>query len=397
MRILLIHNRERKTGGESVAFDRECSDLRRLGHSILVLQKDNRDFESAPAWRKAWLTLCSILNVPGVVTLRRAIRQFAPDVAVVHNPFPLWSFTAYWALMRFGIPIVHVVHNFRLRCLNGLYFRNGAPCTLCSDGRWLRGVRYACAHGSRMRSLGYGIITQSVWPLGIVRRIAAFRVLSEFTRARLVEMGVPSQRIHVIPNASPPLSSGRRPTAYPTWTFLGHIGLEKGPQIVVEALARGAPGKLIVIGDGPLTEELRRRSGDAALPIEFLGTVDGADRFEILSQSWALVFPSLCFENGPLAVLEAFSLGVPVVASRIGSIPEYVSEGVSGRLFTPGDAADLTRVLTELGNDIEQRERLAVGALEMARKRFAEHKVAIELDALIQGTVSVSHPSVRQR
>jgi glycosyltransferase involved in cell wall biosynthesis len=336
-----------------------------------------------------------MLNVPAFVTLRRAIRQFAPDVAVVHNPFPLWSFTVYWALMRSGIPIVHVVHNFRLRCLNGLYFRDGAPCTLCSNGRWWRGVRYACVQGSRMRSFGYGVITQSVWPLGIVRRIAAFRVLSEFSRARLVDMGVPSEQIHVIPNASPSLRAGRRPTAHPTWAFIGHIGLEKGPQVVVEALARGAPGRLIVIGDGPLAADLKRRSADAGLPIEFLGPVDGAERFEILGQAWALVFPSLCFENGPLAVLEAFSLGVPVVASRIGSIPEYVSDGVSGRLFTPGNDADLARVLGELGNDAEQRERLAVGARAMARERFAEHRVAQQLNALIQGAVSVSRASAR--
>src|SRR5438093_864413 len=113
MRILLIHNRERKTGGESVAFDRESEALRDSGHDVLVLEKSNRDFELAPAWRRAWLTMTSIFNLPAYVTLRRTVRHFGPDVAVVHNPFPLWSIAVYLALLVEHVPIVHVVHNFR--------------------------------------------------------------------------------------------------------------------------------------------------------------------------------------------------------------------------------------------------------------------------------------------
>ncbi len=390
MRILVIHNRERKTGGESVAFDRECETLRRLGHELLTLQKSNRDFELAPPWRKLWLTALSIINVPAYRALRRAIRQFRPNVAIVHNAFPLWSITSYIALLWERIPIVHVVHNFRLRCLNGLYFRDGAPCTLCHDGRWWNGVRFKCVHDSWARSLIYGLITQTIWPLRIPHRVTAFRVFSKFTSERLIEMGISPERIHVIPNFSPRLAEGGRRTTEPTWVFLGHLGHAKGPQIAVDAMAQGAPGKLIVIGDGPLAADLKRRVVNEGLAVEFLGVQDGRERFNVLGQAWALIFPSLCFENGPLAILEAFALGVPVVASRIGSIPEYVTDGVSGRLFQPGDAIDLARVLSELGNDFAKVKELSVGAHNARAGRFAEANVGRQLVALLQEAGSPS-------
>ncbi len=395
MRILMIHNRERKSGGESIAFDRESEALRSLGHELLLLQKQSREFELAHTWRKAWLTLSSIFNVRAYVALRRTVRSFRPDVAIIHNPFPLWSVAPYLALLAERIPIIHVVHNFRLRCLNGLYFRSGAPCTLCRDGKWWKGVRYKCVHNSVMRSIAYAVITQTIWPLGVVRRVAAFRVLSRFTRERLIEMGISSHRIHVIHNLSPRLDFVRHPALEPTWVYMGHLDTAKGPQVAVSALAQGAPGRLIIIGGGPLADELHRRVASERLRVELLGIRDGAERFEILRQAWALVLPSVCFENGPLAVLEALSLGVPVIASRIGSIPEYVIDGVTGRLFAPGDEVDLARVLRELANDPSQRERLSAGALEAYRQRFAASRVAGELDGLLQSTLSQSRANAR--
>ncbi len=388
MRILLIHNRERKRGGESVAFDREAELLQGLGHQVLVLQKTNSDFERASIWWKACLLIGSVFNPSAYVRLRRTIRQFRPDVAVIHNAFPLWSVAVYIALIFAHVPIVQVVHNFRLRCLNGLYFRSGAPCTLCRDGRWWQGVRYRCVRDSWAQSLAYGAITQSMWPLGIVRRIDAFRVLSRITRDRLLEMGIMAERIHVIPNFSPALSSARQPTTDPTWVLMGHLGPSKGPLVVIDAMARGAPGSLVVIGGGPLESELQRRISDEKLPITFLGIQDGAERFEVLRRAWALVLPSLCFENGPLVVLEAFALGVPVVASRIGSIPEYVTDGVSGRLFTPGDDADLARVLRELASDATERNRLSTGAQYAGQHKFAQRALADEFVALLEATIS---------
>ncbi len=390
MRILLIHNRELKTGGESVAFDRESEALRALGHNLLLLEKSNRDFELAPVWRKAWLTAASVFNLPAFVALRRTIREFNPDVAIIHNPFPLWSIACYLALLVQRVPIVQMVHNYRLRCLNGLYFRNGAPCTLCHQGQWWRGVRYRCVHGSLARSLGYAVITQTAWPLGIVRRLDAFRVLSSFSRERLIEMGISVDRIHVIPNLSPRLTLVPQPTADPTWVFIGHLSAEKGPNVAVGAMAHGAPGKLLVIGDGPLAAGLRRRIVEERPAVELLGALGDADRFNVLRHAWALVFPSMCFENGPLTILEAFSVGIPVVASRIGSIQDYVTDGVTGRLFSPGDEVDLARVLRELANDPAQRQRLSASAHKVSQHRFAEGRIASELDSLLRMTVSRS-------
>jgi glycosyltransferase involved in cell wall biosynthesis len=185
---------------------------------------------------------------------------------------------------------------------------------------------------------------------------------------------------------APQLDIKPDPTPEPTWVFMGHLGPAKGPQVAVKALARGAPGKLILVGGGPLAAQLQQRSIDQGLRIEFLGDQNGEERFDVLRQAWALILPSLCFENGPLVALEAFSIGIPVVASRIGSIPEYVTDGVSGRLFNPGDDEDLAHILTELASDATQRARLSSGAREVFRQRYAEREIAAQLEALLEAT-----------
>ncbi len=390
MRILVLHNRELRRGGEATAFEEEAAALRSRGHEVLAVEKRNADFESAGIAKKVLLAVWSLFNLPAFFHLLRVLRRFRPDVAVVHNAFPLWSTAAYFAFFARGIPVVQVVHNYRLRCLNGLYFREGAPCTLCERGRWWQGVRHRCVRGSRIWSLAYGLITQSVWPLGVVRRISRFKVMAEFVRTRLIAMGVAHEKIEVVPNFVPDLWMQSAEAAVPTWVYIGRLAPEKGIHIAVEAFALGAPGRLIVIGSGSLEGQLRERVARERLPVDFCGHVDGPQRFELLRSAWALVCPSLSFETGgPLVIREAFSVGVPVVASDVGTLPEYVIEGMNGRLVPPADPNALAQILRELAENRFERRRLADGALRETQTRLSPARVLEELEGLLARAASV--------
>lgn len=82
--------------------------------------------------------------------------------------------------------------------------------------------------------------------------------------------------------------------------------------------------------------------------IRFAGALDPSHVGAALRGLDCLIVPSVWYENSPLVIQEAYALGVPVVASRLGALTEKVQEGVTGRLFAPGDPADLARVLGEL-------------------------------------------------
>jgi len=131
------------------------------------------------------------------------------------------------------------------------------------------------------------------------------------------------------------------------FAYLGGLGKHKGVHVLLDAFARVPGGaELSVWGfssDRPYVELLRKRCGEVGA--QWRGTYERVDLPEILATIDALVVPSLWFENYPLVIHEGFSAGRPVLASRLGAIPECVRDGVDGLLFAPGDADDLARVL----------------------------------------------------
>jgi len=106
--------------------------------------------------------------------------------------------------------------------------------------------------------------------------------------------------------------------------------------------------------------------------ILFRGQLPFAEVQQRLSLVRLLVLPSLCFEGFPMVVREAFALGVPVAASRLGPLPDIVPEGEAGSLFEAGNSEDLLRVVRGLWSDQYRLEVLARGA----RKEFEEKYTA---------------------
>jgi glycosyltransferase involved in cell wall biosynthesis len=197
------------------------------------------------------------------------------------------------------------------------------------------------------------------------QRAASVVVLSESWRAYVCgTLAVPPGRVTVLPNAAPagcvPAGLGNRPEVL----FLGRLGERKGVPELLAALTR--PGLAHVhttlAGDGPV-EEYRRRAADLGLAARthLPGWVDAATARDLLARAHVLVLPSHA-EGSPMAVIEAFAHGVPVVATPVGGIPELVTDGVDGLLVPPGDPDALAAALIRLLTDEPLRAGLAAGA-----------------------------------
>ncbi len=111
---------------------------------------------------------------------------------------------------------------------------------------------------------------------------------------------------------------------------------------------RGLDVIVKVIGEGELRDDLIRLAREMGVTAEFTGYLGGNALHEMIRRSLCVVVPSICYENQPLSVLESFALGKPVVASRIGGLPELVRDGETGITFKPGDAEDLRAKLQML-------------------------------------------------
>ncbi|MEJ5200530.1 MAG: glycosyltransferase, partial [Anaerolineae bacterium] len=187
---------------------------------------------------------------------------------------------------------------------------------------------------------------------------------SRFLRDQYVRHGFPAERIVVLENGldtarlqhepDPPLPV---PLTRPHFGFLGALAWQKGVHVLIDAFNQMPQNaSLTVYGDETtFPDYVARLKAAARHPhIRFAGRLDPRYVGAALRQMDALIVPSLWYENSPVTIQEAFAVGVPVIASRLGALAEKVQDGVTGRLFAAGDSADLARVLTELTAQPEQ-------------------------------------------
>jgi len=373
-RVLIVHNIYRFAGGEDAAVRQQQALLEARGHPVFLYTRDNAETDTYNLLQKATFFLTSFFSWRTYRDVREIVRRFKPDVAHVHNVFPLITPAVYWALKREGVPVIQTVHNFRFMCVNGLFFRDGHPCELCKTGRVWNGVRHRCYRDSRLLSALYaGIIAvhrlARTW-----RQIDRFIALNAFTARKLVEGGIAApDRIRVLGNFAPATAkaaANSQPRA-PYVVFIGRLSPEKGVDTLIEAAAQVPAMGVRIAGDGPLESALRDRA--AHLPnVEFLGRVEGERKFQILRGARALVFPSVCYENFSLVLLEALSVGTPVLASRLGGLPYILHDGADSLFFAPGDADALAERLRQALEQPELMQQLGRHGLEMTLPEYTE-------------------------
>ncbi len=208
----------------------------------------------------------------------------------------------------------------------------------------------------------------NAWDENVDRYIA----LTEFARRKLIEGGLPEDKIIVKPNFVHP-DPGPRVADSGYALFVGRLSREKGIGTLLRAW-ENLPGiPLNVVGDGPLrpqVEEAVARGNH--VQTELLGFRSREEVIALMREASLLVFPSECYEGLPTALVEAFACGTPVIGSRIGSVEELIREGVSGLLVEPGDASELASAVQLLWSDPQLRHRLAAGA----RAQYEAHYTA---------------------
>ena len=332
MRILVVHNAYQHRGGEDSVVEAEIALLRTYGHAVETYFRSNDDVTGMPSLALARHTLWSPRTSHD---LAEQISRFQPDVIHVHNTFPLISPSLHWAAARAGVPVVQTLHNFRLMCLNGLFLREGKVCEDCMGQLPWRGVARACYRGSHAASGALAGMLTLHRGLGTYRnKVARYIALNGFCRDKFIEGGLPAERVVVKPNFVDFDAPAPAPRA--GLLFVGRLSVEKGVATLAKAMAQLSDATLRVAGEGPEAGLL-----DGVLGVTRLGSQSGEAVRGEMSRALALVVPSICFENFPRTIAEAFACGLPVIASRIGALADIVTDGETGLLFEPGNPRDL--------------------------------------------------------
>jgi glycosyltransferase involved in cell wall biosynthesis len=191
-----------------------------------------------------------------------------------------------------------------------------------------------------------------------------FIALSEFSKAKLVEGGLPAEKVVVKPNFVDP-DPGTRLGDGGYFLYAGRLTEEKGLRVLLHCWRSGPDLPLLkIVGGGPLEQEIKE-AADAMANVELLGTKSSKEVTNLMGGAIALLCPSQWYEGMPRVVIESLAVGTPVVASKIGCYPEMIADNISGILFPPGDANSLRNNLREL-----QARKAFKDMRPQARRRF---------------------------
>jgi glycosyltransferase involved in cell wall biosynthesis len=342
MKLIQVHNNYRFGNGENIMFEGISRILRQKGHKVFIFKRKSDNIKGQ--WEKICAFREGIYSNSSKKELSCILAKEHPDVVHVHNVYPLISPSVPVACRDFSIPVVMSCHNYRLICPTGLFFDGSDVCERCKDGREYWCVLKNC-RGNVLESMAYASRNAIARKLRLfLDNVTLYVPPSEFVKRKLIDAGFPGERIVVIPNMVTLPDSVVDASAGKYVAYAGNIRPEKGINTLLAA-ARKTRLQIRLAGDySPMPEVVKVAQANE----KFVGHLNRGQLSNFYRNARFLVVPSVCFEAFGLVVVEAMSHGLPVIASRIGGMPEIVEDGVTGFLFEPGNSEDLANKMNLL-------------------------------------------------
>jgi glycogen(starch) synthase len=353
-------------GGAEVFAAKLLPALRRLGHEFLVVTRrdepllaETDSFDGIPVVRMPFCTPMLDGNIGGVLEMRRRVleieREFAPDLVHI-NCFGPSVFFCLGAIQADPTPVLLTMH----------------------------GESYPPPQE------GNSLLERTL------RRADQITVPSEATAeyARRLVPGF-SPRVSVIYNGlePPALPPQPLPVHAPRLLCLGRLAAEKGFDLALRAFARIADGfpqaRLILAGHGMERDALQAQAAALGLDsaVEFAGWIAPEAVPSVINASTFVVMPSRS-EALPLVALEAALMGRPLLATRVGGLPEVVVHGQTGLLVEPGDSGALAKAMAFLLEHPERTSQMGQAARSRAMKLFSFERQVTAYDALYQELIA---------
>jgi len=382
MKVLLINNFHYLRGGSEAVYFNTGELLKAAGHQVVYFSQNN-DSNIADENSSFFVDTerpgihGKLVRISNYFNNRRAAERIEeliikehPDIAHIHLFWGGISASIIPVLHKYGIPVVHTAHDFRMVCPS-YTFRDskGQICEKCKGGRFLECFKNKCSKGRTVDSLLMSMemfYRNEKWhPAKVLDGII---YVSNFSKQKHESIDPSFKQVDsiVLYNFSNvPELPAQLEGNYGYYLYYGRLSQEKGLHTLVEAFVRHPELHLKIVGTGPLENDLRSSRYDN---IEMLGYLSGEALFNTVRNARFVCVPSECYENNPMTIVESYTLGVPIIGADLGGITEIVLDGNTGFLFKSGDSIDLSNKL-ELSKNISIEEYCA---MKHAAKRFAD-------------------------
>ena len=384
MKILLINNFHYIKGGSEAVYFNMARMFTAAGHDVLFFSctsDRNLEYGANDHFVKpnsevniAVGAMRYIYNGSAARALDRLLSEHKVDIAHIHLFWGGLSSSILGVLKRHKVPIVHTAHDYRMICPAYLLRRaDGTICHDCCSGNYLHCIAHKCAKNSLLHScLMSAEFFFRNWFIRPLKAIDALVFVSQFSYEQHLKSlpalsEIPTLVAH---NAIDPLPEDAISHAMGSYyLYFGRLSSEKGLTTLVKAFNAMPHLHLKIVGEGPMTEELKQMAGEN---IEFCGYQSGDTLRHTIRDSKAIIIPSECYENNPMTVIESSMAGVPAIGARIGGIPEIIVEGKTGYIFTSKSVEELTEAVTKLESlSAEQYNTMSLECRKFADEKFS--------------------------
>ena len=338
-KVLIVHNYYQIPGGEDTVVANEKKMLENYGHDVVLYSRNNSELKNMSKLKLVGLPLTTLFNFQTYREVRKVISDLHIDIVHIHNTLTLISPSVYYAVRSMNIPIIQTIHNFRMLCPGATFYRDGHICEDCKTYGLNCAVKHSCYRGSKVQTLACIINMKLHRMYGIYGKLN-YICLTEFNKEKLLSLKqIKADKVFVKSNfverSEPVTPFDNRENQF---VFAGRLDKLKGIELLFHAWKKieenGNAPKLVICGTGPMEEWCKNYIAENKLiSIKMLGFVTNTEVRKIISISKALILPTKWYEGFPMTIIEAFSVGTPVIGSDIGNVGNLVQEGITGWKF----------------------------------------------------------------
>lgn len=325
--------------------------------------------------------------------MQKAIEDFKPDIVHVNNFQRQLSASILDAIKEKNIPIVYTAHDLQAICPAIIMLDSQKKiCEECKKGKYSNCIKKKCIKSSTLKSI-LGAIEGDYYRRKKIytKRIDRIITPTHFYKEKLVQDGIPEERIEFIPNFIDTEEYQLECQDEGYGLYFGRLATEKGVLNLIEAFGKLKTGKLLIAGDGPEKEVIQEMIEKKHMQdrVQLLGFLNVEEMRERIRKCRFVVVPSMWYENCPYSIMETLAIGKPVIGANIAGIPELVKDSENGLLYEPNNAEELAQKMKRLLEDKELAEKLGKNAKEQAQKLYSKqtyyNKIIKIYESLVKG------------
>ena len=351
LNILLVHNYYKQRGGEDLVFESETNLLKKHGHNVITYTRSNDEI-SKSLFKKIFFPIILIFSFKTYFEVKRIIKDNNIEIVHVHNNLFFVSQSIYYAAKSMKVPVVQSIHNFRLVCPNALLYCKNKICEKCINDGFSSSIKNKCYKDSRIIT-ALMVLNLIIHQKTKIHKYVNFICNSNFTSSKIQhDKTISKDKIFIKSNFTildnDVKVNNDREDAF---VYAARLDENKGIKFLLESwkVYNNPQYKLYICGSGELKNWCEKFIIDNNLKnVEMLGYLSHERMLDLFSRCRALIYPTKWYEAMPIAIIDAFSVGTPVIGPNIGNVGEMIVDGLNGYKYESDSTSSFINAMNEV-------------------------------------------------